>query len=60
MAVQQQKKFPREDRFPKQYSEAWTQCARCKTELRCYDEQTTLYLDDLPYCKSCYEKVKGQ
>jgi hypothetical protein len=51
-------KFPREDRNPRQYIDAWTTCTRCKKAIRSYDDSVH-YIDGFPYCDDCYQKVKA-
>ena len=59
-------KFPREDRNeaitreginPRQFSEAWTSCSRCRDQILSFGESTH-FIDGYQYCKKCYEYVK--
>lgn len=50
-------RFPREDKYPSQYSGSWTTCTRCKKQTPSYGDDVH-YIDGFPYCADCYEKVK--
>ena len=59
-------KFPREDRNeaitreginPRQFSEAWTSCSRCRDQILSFGESTH-FINGYQYCEECYENVK--
>jgi len=59
-------KFPREDRNeaitreginPRQFSEAWTSCSRCRDQILSFGESTH-FINGYQYCEECYESVK--
>tara|TARA_B100001013_G_scaffold33966_1_gene18328 strand:+ start:1361 stop:1708 length:348 start_codon:yes stop_codon:yes gene_type:complete len=59
-------KFPREDRNeaitreginPRQFSEAWTSCSRCRDQILSFGESTH-FINGYQYCEECYEYVK--
>lgn len=59
-------KFPREDRNedvtregvnPRQFSDAWTTCSRCRDQILSFGEATH-YIDGYQYCTECFEFVK--
>ncbi len=59
-------KFPREDRNeaitkqginPRQFSEAWTTCSRCRKQILSYADNTH-FINGYQYCEECYDYVK--
>ena len=59
-------KFPREDRNeaitreginPRQFSEAWTSCSRCRDQILSFGESTH-FINGYQHCEECYENVK--
>jgi hypothetical protein len=60
-------KFPREDRNegiareginPRQFSEAWTLCSRCRDQILSFGDSTH-FINGYQYCEKCYEYVKS-
>ena len=60
-------KFPREDRNedvtreginPRQFSEAWTTCSRCREQILSFGK-STYFIDGYQYCSNCYNFVKN-
>ena len=60
-------KFPREDRNedvtreginPRQFSEAWTTCSRCRDQILSFGKSTH-FIDGYQYCGNCYDFVKN-
>ena len=60
-------KFPREDRNedatreginPRQFSEAWTTCSRCRDQILSFGKSTH-FIDGYQYCSNCYNFVKN-
>jgi len=57
-AIKMGTEFPREDmKFPRQYTDAWTTCTRCKVQNSAFSEKMH-YIDGFPFCSDCYLEVK--